>query len=181
MLSTECHSSPCFLFPVSLSQTLFHTCENPELVFPCLTGGAVCDGREADLHEAPARQPLHAGPGLFQDLFLRAVPLHSLWFWMVMTPSLSFPPRLGPNCNSHFCPQWSVISFITCLQNRRSPFERLIQLYRANSGSQTFLINSRRISLLHFLPLDIHLPLHIIYWITNMTLFIQPNYNREHF
>lgn len=43
-----------------------------------LTGGDVCDGRKANLHEASARQPLHAGPGLFPDLLVGAVRLHSL-------------------------------------------------------------------------------------------------------
>lgn len=43
-----------------------------------LTGRAVRDGREADLHEAAAGEPLHADPRLFQDLLLRAVSLHSL-------------------------------------------------------------------------------------------------------
>ncbi len=56
----------------------FNLVKNWIIFFLCLIGRAVCDGREADLYEAQARQPLHAGPGLFKDLFLRAVPLHSL-------------------------------------------------------------------------------------------------------
>lgn len=47
-------------------------------LFLCLTGGAVRDGREADLYEAPARQPLHAGAGLFKDLLVGALPLQRL-------------------------------------------------------------------------------------------------------
>lgn len=52
--------------------------KNQAPLFLCLIGRAVCDGREADLYETPARQPLHAGPGLFKDLFIRALPLHDL-------------------------------------------------------------------------------------------------------
>lgn len=44
----------------------------------CVKGRAVCHGREADLYEAQAGKPLHAGPGLFQDLFLGAVRLQLL-------------------------------------------------------------------------------------------------------
>lgn len=47
-------------------------------LFLCLTGGAVRDGREADLYEAPARQPLHAGAGLLKDLLIGALPLQCL-------------------------------------------------------------------------------------------------------
>lgn len=52
--------------------------KRPSAPFLCLPGGAVRDGREADLYEAPARQPLHAGAGLFQDLLVGALPLHRL-------------------------------------------------------------------------------------------------------
>lgn len=75
------------LNPISVSPTLRSTCLFVWLTFEqakllkillCLIGRSVRDGREADLHEAQARQPLHAGTRLFQNLLLRAMPLHSL-------------------------------------------------------------------------------------------------------
>lgn len=84
--------------PLFLQESSFKK-RNQAPLFLCLIGRAVCDGREADLYETPARQPLHAGPGLFKDLFIRALPLHSLWFWMVFISTLIFP-QLGLCVNS---------------------------------------------------------------------------------
>lgn len=46
-------------------------------------GRAVRDGTEADLHEAQARELLHAGKGLLQNPVSRVLHLPSSWFRMV--------------------------------------------------------------------------------------------------
>lgn len=96
----------------------------------CLLGGAVCHGWEANLYEAQARQPLHVGSGLFQDLLLRALPLYGLWFWMVM-PCLNslanWPWTKVQTFVLHFC-HYMCIS---------QPFSLHILLYLINSCLKT--------------------------------------------
>ena len=82
------HSTPAWCMSRNLSLCLS---KSYIMFFFAFTGRALRDGREADLYEAAARKPLHAGPGLFKDLFVRAVCLHCLRFWMVMTSLIRFP------------------------------------------------------------------------------------------
>lgn len=80
--------------------------------------------------------------------------------------------QLGLYCNSEFYPQWSLISFITHLP------EHLNSIALNYSCLYRFVIRNRWISLQSFICLDSHLTLHI-YWITNMSVFIESNYSHE--
>lgn len=156
-------------------QTLFLSCEQLHHIFLCSIGRALCDGWEANLYEAPARQPLHAGSGLFKDLFIRAMPLHSVRFWMVMTSPLRF---LSWDYTVRILS--SVILYFFHYLFTRKPlfFEHLNSIALNYSCLYRFVIRNRCISLQNFICLNIHLTLHI-YWITNMTVFIESNYSFE--
>lgn len=95
----------------------------------------MCDGREADLYEAQARKSLYVGPGLFQDLFLGALSLHQLWFWMVLTfpfitetkLKLPLPRKCFSHChfaqktNKLWNPRWILfLKAPPVLQNNKS-------------------------------------------------------------
>lgn len=142
-------SSSAFLPGVSLFK------HRPPL-FLCLTGRAVRDGREADLYEAPAGQPLHAGAGLLKDLLIRALPLHRLWFWMVFASTLTFPETE--------CIEWisdSILNlnhdlfffFFACLPNSQLPFKLLIKLHLITDSCIKLSGKNTSIALQNFLPI----------------------------
>ena len=124
VLSYNAWTRICLSVTLVSLQGVFQSCEKLYF-FLSLIGRAVCDGREADLYEAQARQPLHVGARLFEDLFLWALPLHSLWFWMVMTSFLSFPNR-----DYNVLLSWVILNFLHYMfTKQRLSFEHLIQLY----------------------------------------------------
>ena len=174
------HEQKSFSLPLLFSFPEFSVCLSKSYImfFFAFTGRALRDGREADLYEAAARKPLHAGPGLFKDLFVRAVCLHCLRFWMVMTSLIRFP-GWDYTVTLNFLSS-VILNFFHYMFTKQPP----PLLWTFNSIPHnfscvlTFVNKNTSISLQNFICLNILVALHI-YWITNTTVFMETNYTFE--